>query len=43
MGRSGAADLMVQCLDGETMLIEMTDEELQLTGIELTSFWRRVT
>lgn len=42
MGRTGAADLIVQCLDGETVLIEMTDEELQLAGVELTALWRRV-
>ena len=42
IGRSGAADLIVQCLDGETVLIEMTDRELQLTGIELTALWRRL-
>lgn len=43
IGRTGAADLIVQCLDGETVLIEMTDQELQLTGIELTALWHRVT
>ena len=43
IGRSGPVDLIVQCLDGETVLIEMTEEELRVTGIELTELWHRVT
>ena len=42
MGRTGAADLIIQCLDGEGVVLEMRDDEMERTGVELGAAWRRL-